>query len=71
MIEYSKVKRGDIVRLTKPTPDAILKKGDLVRVVEVWTNGLRTEDQRGEPYEFVFNCGAAYLEATEWRSDFP
>jgi hypothetical protein len=25
----------------------------------------------GELCEFVYNCGAARLEATEWKQDFP
>lgn len=71
MIAYSKTNRGDILRMTKPTPDLLLKRGDLVRVTKVEANGVMTEDAKGQPYEFVFNCGAAYLEPTEWKNDFP
>ncbi len=45
--------------------------GDLVRVTEVFHNGVKVEDKHGNPCEFVYNCGAARLEPTEWTKDFP
>lgn len=71
MIKYSETNRGDILRMTKPTPDLELGRGDLVRVKELTKEGVLVEDSRGWEHEFVFNCGAAYLEPTEWKNDFP
>lgn len=71
MIEYSRTKRGDILRLVGAGAPGYAKNGDLVRVEEVTTNGVKVKDKHGSPCEFVFNCGAARLEPTEWTNDFP
>ncbi len=71
MIEYSKTERGDILRLVGAGAPGYAQLGDLVRVTEVQPNGVKVEDKQGNPCEFVFNCGAARLEQTEWRQDFP
>ena len=71
MIEYSEVERGDILRLGGAGAPGWSELGDLVRVLRRKKLGVRVEDKHGEPMEFVFNCGAARLEATEWRDDFP
>jgi hypothetical protein len=72
VIEYAKVQRGDILRMVKPV-DGLrgFGQGDLVRVTEHTVAGVMTENKHGEPCEFVFNCGAAHLEPTEWKNDFP
>jgi len=71
MIDYSKIKVGDILRLVGEGAPGYAKNGDLLRVTEVSLNGVKVEDKHGSPCEFVFNCGAARLESTEWRNDFP
>ena len=40
-------------------------------MIERTKHGVMVEDKHGEPCEFVFNCGAARLEVTEWTKDFP
>jgi hypothetical protein len=71
VIEYAKVQKGDVLRIVGAGAPGYAQLGDLVRVTEVSTNGVKVEDRRGEPCEFVFNCGAARLEPTEWKNDFP
>ncbi len=73
MINYAKTERGDILRMAKPAPDPRggFAAGDLVRVKERTLEGVLVESKTGREYEFVFNCGAAYLEPTEWKNDFP
>lgn len=70
-IDYEKTNRGDILRIVGAGAPGYASLGDLVRVTEVHTNSVKVEDRNGEPCEFVFNCGAARLEPTEWREDFP
>ena len=71
MIDYSKVERGDILKVVAPGAPGFAENGDLVRVLEKTLNGVKVEDKNGESCEFVFNCGAARLEETEWKKDFP
>lgn len=71
MIQYATVRRGDILRLVGLGAPGYAKLGDLLRVLEVTKNGVKVEDRDGVPCEFVFNCGAARLEPTEWADDFP
>jgi hypothetical protein len=71
MIDYAKVKRGDILRLVSPGAPGYAELGDLLRVTKVYENGVAVEDKNGKPCEFVYNCGAARLEPTEWTNDFP
>ena len=71
MIDYAKVNRGDILCIVGAGAPGYASVGDLVRVLERTKEGVKVEDKRGEPYEFVFNCGAARLEPTEWTNDFP
>lgn len=71
MIDYSQTKRGDILKLVGAGAPGYAALGDLLRVTEVSQHGVKVEDKRGETCEFVYNCGAARLEATEWREDFP
>jgi len=71
MIQYDKVKRGDILKLVGAGAPGYAELGDLVRVLEHTKNGVRVENKHGKNVEFVFNCGAARLEPTEWREDFP
>lgn len=69
MIDYKKVHEGDILRLVGAGAPGYAKLGDLVRVLEVYTNGVNVEDKHGSPCEFMYNCGAARLEPTEWTGD--
>lgn len=71
MIKYDETKRGDILRLVGAGAPGYANLGDLVRVTAVHTNSVWVEDRNGNPCEFVFNCGAARLEPTEWKNDFP
>ncbi|KKN74257.1 hypothetical protein LCGC14_0391960 [marine sediment metagenome] len=71
MIDYSKVKRGDILRLVGAGAPGMAKLGDLLRVTKIEKNGVHVEDVHGEPIHFVYNCGAVRLEPTEWKDDFP
>lgn len=70
-IKYEDVNRGDILRLVGAGAPGYAKLGDLVRVLEHTVHGVKVENKDGEIVEFVFNCGAARLEATEWTNDFP
>ncbi|KKN53445.1 hypothetical protein LCGC14_0602290 [marine sediment metagenome] len=71
MIKYNETKVGDILKLVGVGASGYAKLGDLVRVIKVHTNSVFVEDRDGKLCEFVFNCGAARLEPTEWRKDFP
>lgn len=71
MISYSDVRKGDILKIVGQGAPGYAKIGDLVRVLAVKANGVTVEDTSGVPCDFVFNCGAARLEPTEWREDFP
>ena len=71
MIYYSKVKRGDIVRIVGNGAPGYAKLGELVRITAVRFNAVDVENMKGEPCEFCYNCGAARLEETEWKDDFP
>ena len=71
MIKYDDVAFGDILRLVGAGAPGYAELGDLLRVIRVNTNGVLVEDRDGDHIEFVFNCGAARLEATEWKNDFP
>lgn len=71
MITYADTKRGDILKIVGAGAPGYAKNDDLVRVTEVFHNGVKVEDKHGKPCEFVYNCGAARLEPTEWKQDFP
>ena len=71
MIDYTKTNRGDILRIVGAGAPGYANNGDLVRVLKRTINGVEVEDKNGKSCEFVFNCGAARLEPTEWKNDFP
>jgi hypothetical protein len=71
MIDYAKTERGDILRIVGAGAPGYAELGDHVRVIEVNRNSVWVEDRHGERCEFMFNCGAARLEPTEWKADFP
>ncbi len=71
MIDYSQVQRGDILRIVEAGAPGYAKNGDLVRITHVHNNSVKVEDRDGSICEFIFNCGAARLEPTEWKQDFP
>ena len=71
MIDYAKTEVGDIVKLVGAGAPGYAELGDLLRITEVHTNSVFAEDRNGDRIEFVFNCGAARLEPTEWKKDFP
>ena len=70
-ISYSKTNIGDILKIVGFGAPGYAENGDLVRVKEVHYNSVLVEDRDGKTCEFVFNCGAARLEETEWKKDFP
>lgn len=71
MIDYSKTSVGDILKIVGAGAPGYAQLGDLVRVTRVDRHAVEVEDKRGVRVEFLYNCGAARLEATEWKSDFP
>jgi hypothetical protein len=71
MIDYVKVEKGDILKIVGVGAPGYAKNGDLVRVTEVHVNSAIVEDRDGKTAEFMYNCGAARLETTEWKKDFP
>lgn len=71
MIDYDKTTRGDILKVVGVGLPGICELGDLVRVTERTQQGVVVETKTGKEVECVFNCGAARLEPTEWKNDFP
>ena len=71
MINYAETKKGDILKLVGAGAPGYAELGDLVRVTEVHSNSVFVENRDGESVEFLYNCGAARLEPTEWTQDFP
>ena len=71
MIDYNDVNNGDVLKITGVGAPGYAKLGDLVRVTEVHRNSVMVENRDGDSCEFVYNCGAARLEPTEWKRDFP
>lgn len=70
MIEYENTKVGDILKIVGRGAPGYANIGDLVRVIEVHKNSVKVENRDGETVEFLYNCGAARLEPTEWKEDF-
>ncbi len=70
MIDYGQTKVGDILKVVGAGAPGYAHLGDLVRVVDVHSNSVTVEDKDGDRCDFVFNCGAARLDPTEWRGDF-
>jgi len=73
MIDYKEVRKGDILKVSEDGAGApgYAAYGELLRVTEVFENGVTVEDKNGSRASFYYNCGAARLEPTEWRDDFP
>ena len=71
MIDYEKTRSGDILRVVGDGAPGYAAVGELLRVKRVQRNGVTVEDRHGTEADFLFNCGAARLEPTEWRDDFP
>ena len=71
MIKYSETKKGDILKVVGAGAPGYCELGELVRVTEVHEESVFTENRDRVVVEFVFNCGAARLEPTEWKNDFP
>ena len=67
MINYEETSVGDVLRIVGAGAPGYAENGDLVRVVSVHKNSVSVEDRDGEKTEFLYNCGAARLEATEWK----
>ena len=71
MIDYSQTQVGDILKIVGAGAPGYAALDELVRVVEVHLNSVWVENRDGERAEFMYNCGAARLEPTEWKTDFP
>jgi hypothetical protein len=71
MINYKEIARGDILRVVAQGAPGYAALGDLVRVVTCAVNSVTVENRDGVEAEFLYNCGAARLEKTEWTHDFP
>ena len=71
MIDYADTDVGDVLKITGVGAPGYAELGDLVRVTKVHENSVWVEDRDGKTCEFVFNCGAARLEPTEWKKDSP
>ena len=71
MIKYAEVSKGDILKIVGVGAPGYYELGELVRVLEVHDESVLTENRDKQRVEFVFNCGAARLEPTEWKKDFP
>jgi hypothetical protein len=70
MIDYSKVSKGDILKIVGNGAPGFAQLGDLVRITEVHLNSVKVENRDGETAEFMYNCGAARLEPTEYKTDY-
>ena len=71
MINYDEVNRGDILKVVGAGLPGVCELEDLVRVKSSTVQGVLVETSTGKECECVFNCGAARLEPTEWKNDFP
>ena len=71
MIDYSKTARGDILKVVGAGAPGFAANDSLVRVTHVYASAVTVENVDGQTADFMFNCGAARLEATEWKDDFP
>jgi len=71
MIKYSEVQKGDILKIVGAGAPGYAQNGELVRVTEVAHNSVTVENRRGFTADFMYDCGAARLEPTEWKNDFP
>lgn len=71
MVEYSSLKKGDILKVTANIENGP-KKGDLVRVVEGFRKAVNVEDEDGKfEYELTGDQHAEALEKTGINGEFP
>lgn len=71
MINYDETSVGDILKIVGAGAPGYAELGDLVRVIKVAPLSVKVENRDKETVEFIYNCGAARLEPTEWKKDFP
>lgn len=71
MIKYSEIQKGDILKIVGAGAPGYAKNGELVRVIEVTQNSVTVENRNGAMANFVQDCGAARLDKTEWKNEFP
>ncbi len=62
MIDYSKVKVGDVLKITGQGAPGFAKLGDLVTVKQILPAGVRVRRSDGLDADFVLSCGAERLE---------
>lgn len=71
MIKYSETQKGDILKIVGEGAPGYANNGELVRVKEVTYNSVNVENRNGETANFIYDCGAARLEQTEFKIEFP
>lgn len=62
MIDYSKVKVGDKLRIVGAGAPGFAKRGDIVEVTETRANRVDVKRDDGATAYFALTCGAARLE---------
>lgn len=71
MIKYAETQKGDILKIVGAGAPGYAKNGDLVRAKKVTRDSITVEDRNGEIANFLYDCGAARLEQTEFKNEFP
>ncbi len=71
MIKYSEIQKEDILKIVGAGAPGYAKNGELVLVKEVTLNSVTVQNKNGETANFIQDCGAARLEQTEFKNEFP
>ncbi|WP_315069644.1 hypothetical protein [uncultured Clostridium sp.] len=71
MIKYPETNKGDILKIVGAGAPGYAKNGELVIVKEVTLNSVTVQNKNGETANFIQDCGAARLEQTEFKNEFP
>lgn len=71
MIDFNKVSKGDILKIIGDGAPGYAKIGELVRVIETHPHRVVVEKKDGQRATFYNTCGAARLEPTKWKGEFP
>lgn len=71
MIKYSETQKGDILRIVGAGAPGYAENGELVKVTETEQDSVVVENRNGVKATFMFDCGAARLEQTQWKNEFP
>lgn len=65
MIDYSKTKIGDILKIVEQGAPGYAQLGDLVTVESIQHNRVYVVDKNGNKAFFALTCGAARLEKVQ------